>query len=217
VRVAILFLLLRDRRVPRLEDLGQNPAGSDNYVLYAGVPRRVRTAEGQSRSWRRPARRPGDQLDVDGRYARVEFRINDEITVFSSAVVIKKATSLLGDNYLEIDPGEPIKQAPDGTEQKFAQLGPTCPTYNDKDPKKAEPCRKIPNVVEATTPESAAAPDRADAAERRSRARERARSIGGRAPDRERPAVQRRDAHRRARPARGRHGAGHHRARGSIR
>jgi phospholipid/cholesterol/gamma-HCH transport system substrate-binding protein len=68
-------------------------------------------------------------------------------------VIMKKARSLLGDNYLEIDPGEQVKQAPDGTRQTFTRLGPPCPTYGDADPRKSEACRQIVNVVEATTPD----------------------------------------------------------------
>jgi phospholipid/cholesterol/gamma-HCH transport system substrate-binding protein len=66
---------------------------------------------------------------------------------------VKKARSLLGDNYLEIDPGEEIKQAPDGTRRQFTLLGPPCSGYEDSDRRKSEPCRQIPNVIEATTPD----------------------------------------------------------------
>lgn len=152
VRVAILFLLVVVAGYLVWRNLGQDPAGRDNYTLFAvfrdasGLPKGSKVVV---------AGLPVGQvikLDVDGRYAHVEFRINDEITVYSSAVVIKKATSLLGDNYLEIDPGEPIKQAPDGSKQTFTQLGPKCASYNEIGPK-GDPCRQIPNVVEATTPD----------------------------------------------------------------
>ena len=152
VRVAILFLLLMVAGYLVWKNLGQDPAGRDSYTLFAvfrdasGLPKGSKVVV---------AGLPVGQvvrLDVDGRYAHVEFRLSDEIVVYSSAVVIKKATSLLGDNYLEIDPGEPIKQAPDGTKQTFQQLGLKCPTYNDPAPK-SDPCRQIPNVVEATTPD----------------------------------------------------------------
>jgi len=152
VRVAILFLLLMVAGYLVWKNLGQDPAGRDSYNLFAvfkdasGLPKGSKVVV---------AGLPVGQvvrLDVDGRYAHVEFRLSDEIVVYSSAVVIKKATSLLGDNYLEIDPGEPIRQAPDGTKQTFQQLGLKCPTYNDPAPK-SDPCRQIPNVVEATTPD----------------------------------------------------------------
>lgn len=92
-------------------------------------------------------------LEIDGRYAKVTFRIDHEITVWTSGVIVKKARSLLGDNYLEIDPGEEIKQAPDGTHQSFTKLGPGCPSYGDSDRRKSDACRQIANVIEATTPD----------------------------------------------------------------
>ncbi|HZJ64671.1 MAG TPA: hypothetical protein VFD36_14235, partial [Kofleriaceae bacterium] len=85
--------------------------------------------------------------------AKVTIKIDDEITVWTSAVIVKKARSLLGDNYLEIDPGEEIKQAPDGTRQTYTRLGPPCPMYRSDDPRKSDACRRIVNVIEATTPD----------------------------------------------------------------
>ena len=92
-------------------------------------------------------------LKVEGRYARVTFKLNDKIQVYTSGVVIKKATSLLGDNYLEIDPGEAERQNPDGTKQTFTLLGETCKGYDSSDPKLSDPCRIVPTVIEATTPD----------------------------------------------------------------
>ena len=153
VRVAILFILLAVGGYLVWKNLGQNPAGSDanmyvakfrdasglpkgSKVVVAGIPMGEVT-----------------KLSVEGRYARVEFKVRDDVTVYTSGVVIKKATSLLGDNYLEIDPGEPIKQRPDGTKQEYTLLGPQCATYGDSDKAKSDPCRQIPNVIESTTPD----------------------------------------------------------------
>jgi len=153
VRVAILFLLLAIGGYLVWKNLGQDPAGEDNYVLYA----RFRDASGLPKGSKVVvAGLPKGEvigLKVEGRYAKVTFKIDDEIQVWSSGVVIKKATSLLGDNYLEIDPGEEVKQLPDGTTRRFTLLGPKCPTYRADDEAKAEPCRRVPNVVEATTPD----------------------------------------------------------------
>jgi phospholipid/cholesterol/gamma-HCH transport system substrate-binding protein len=153
VRVAILFLLLAIGGYLVWKNLGQNPAGKDNYTLFA----KFRDASGLPKGSKVVvAGIPVGQvtgLDVTGRYAEVTFKISNEIEVWSSAVVIKKATSLLGDNYLEIDPGEPVKQLPDGTKHTYTRLGPPCPTYEDSDPVKSTPCRQIPNVIEATTPD----------------------------------------------------------------
>jgi phospholipid/cholesterol/gamma-HCH transport system substrate-binding protein len=44
---------------------------------------------------------------LDGRYARVTIRIRKETQVWSNATILKKSSSLLGEYYLEIDPGTP--------------------------------------------------------------------------------------------------------------
>lgn len=153
VRVAILFLLVTIGGYLVWKNLGQDPAGSNNYTLYthfrdaSGLPKGSKVVV---------AGLPKGEvtgLSVEGRRARVTFKIDSSIKVWSSATVIKKATSLLGDNYLEIDPGEEITQAPDGTTRKHELLGPTCPTYRDPDRKNHERCRRVANVIEATTPD----------------------------------------------------------------
>lgn len=153
VRVAILFLLVSLGGYVVWKNLGQSASGSDSYELIA----RFRDASGLPKGSKVVvAGLPQGEvtgLEVDGRYAKITFRLRSKIDVFQSGVVVKKASSLLGDNFLEIDPGEPKKQMPDGTTKVFPQLGPTCPTYSDDDEKKAEPCRLIPNVIEATTPD----------------------------------------------------------------
>ncbi len=153
VRVAILFLLLAVGGYLVWKNLGQNPAGKDNYYLSA----KFRDAAGLPVGSKVVVAGIGmgevTKLEVEGRYAMVTFKIRDVVQVYSSGVVIKKATSLLGDNYLEIDPGERERQNPDGTKASFNLLGPTCATYSDKDKVKAEPCRVVPTVIEATTPD----------------------------------------------------------------
>lgn len=153
IRVAILFLLVTVGGYLVWKNLGQNPAGKDNYTLYA----KFRDASGLPKGTKVViAGLPKGEvtaLEIEGRYAKVTFKLDDEITVWTSAVIVKKARSLLGDNYLEIDPGEEVKQAPDGTRQSFTKLGPSCPSFKDPDRRKSDVCRQIPNVIEATTPD----------------------------------------------------------------
>jgi phospholipid/cholesterol/gamma-HCH transport system substrate-binding protein len=153
VRVAILFILVAFGGYVVWKNLGQSASGSNNYELIA----RFRDASGLPKGSRVVVAGISlgevTKLEVDGRYAKVTLRVRGDIDVFASGVVVKKASSLLGDNYLEIDPGEPKKQMPDGTTKTFPQLGPTCSTYFDEDEKKAEPCKLIPNTIEATTPD----------------------------------------------------------------
>jgi phospholipid/cholesterol/gamma-HCH transport system substrate-binding protein len=153
VRVAILFILLGVGSFLVWKNLGQNPAGKDNYTLFA----KFRDASGLPKGTKVVvAGLPKGEvvgLEIEGRYAKVTFKVDKEITVWTSAVIVKKARSLLGDNYLEIDPGEEIKQAPDGSRQSYTRLGPDCATYKDDDRRKSDACRQIVNVVEATTPD----------------------------------------------------------------
>jgi phospholipid/cholesterol/gamma-HCH transport system substrate-binding protein len=153
VRVAILFLLLAVGSYLVWKNLGQDPAGSDNYTLFA----KFRDASGLPKGSKVVvAGLPQGEvigLEVEGRYAKVTFKLRDEIDVWTSGVVIKKATSLLGDNYLEIDPGERSKQMPDGSSREFSLLGPKCATYGDSDRRKSDACRQVPSVIEATTPD----------------------------------------------------------------
>jgi len=153
VRVGVLFLLVTIGGYLVWKNLGQNPAGKDNYTLFA----KFRDASGLPKGTKVVvAGLPKGEvtgLEIEGRYAKVTFKVDDEITVWTSAVIVKKARSLLGDNYLEIDPGEEVKQAPDGSRQTFTKVGPGCPTYKDSDRRKSDPCRQIANVIEATTPD----------------------------------------------------------------
>ena len=117
VRVAILFLLLGDRRATSCgRTSARIPRAQNNYTLFA----KFRDASGLPKGSKVViAGLPKGEvtgLEVEGRYAKVTFKSRTTIKVWSSGVVIKKATSLLGDNYLEIDPGEQIEQVPDGTQ-----------------------------------------------------------------------------------------------------
>lgn len=153
VRVAILFILVAAGGYVVWKNLGQSASGSDSYELIA----RFRDVAGLPKGSRVVAAGiplgEVTKLELEGRYAKITFRVRREVKVFASGVVVKKASSLLGDNYLEIDPGEAKKQMPDGTTKEFELLGPDCKTYNSDDEKTAEPCKLIPNVIEATTPD----------------------------------------------------------------
>lgn len=114
VKVGVLFLLLMAGIWAVTTSLGTDPAGDDSIELSA----RFRDASGMPVGSKVVvAGLPVGQissLSIEGRYARVRFRLRREVPVWSSAVVFKKATSLLGDNYLEIDPGSEQSTDPDG-------------------------------------------------------------------------------------------------------
>lgn len=153
IKVALLFLLVTVGGYLVWKNLGQNPAGDDNYTLYAEFKDAAGLPEGSKVVVAGLPQGEVTSLKVVGRRARVTFKVSDKIKVWSSGMVVKKAKSLLGDNYLELDPGEEVMQLPDGTTRKHTLLGPACPTYKDDSEEKSRPCRKVPQVVEATTPD----------------------------------------------------------------
>src|SRR5262245_39245822 len=122
VRVGILFLLLAVGAYLVWKNLGSTgEEGGQQFFV------RMRDASGLPRGSKVVVAglKKGEvtKLEVVGRYAKIYFNLNDQIEVWSSAVVFKKASSLLGENYLEIDPGEPARQAPDGSTVKYYRLG----------------------------------------------------------------------------------------------
>jgi phospholipid/cholesterol/gamma-HCH transport system substrate-binding protein len=159
VRVGILFLMLAvgaylvwknlggdsekggQELFVRMKDASALPTGSK--VVVAGLRKGEVT-----------------KLEVRGRYAVVYFTLSKDIPLWSNAVVYKKASSLLGENYLEVDPGEPFQQKPDGTKLSFTPLGnavtpdhPKCADYDSGNDQKRWACREIPHMVEAVTPD----------------------------------------------------------------
>jgi phospholipid/cholesterol/gamma-HCH transport system substrate-binding protein len=167
VRVGVLFMLLivgayvvwknlggdseegGQELFVRFRDASNLPRGSK--VVVAGLTKGLVT-----------------KLEVDGRFAKVYFTLNTKIPVWSNAFVAKKASSLLGENYLEIDPGSPVDQLPDGTSVVNTPLGnantpgdpahgvaphPPCPHYSSGTDEQIRSCREIKRAVEAVTPD----------------------------------------------------------------
>ncbi|MFH1130107.1 MAG: MlaD family protein, partial [Pseudomonadota bacterium] len=50
-------------------------------------------------------RPPREELVRDKRFAKILVCLSKEVTLYSNSVIYKRAASLLGDYYLEIDPG----------------------------------------------------------------------------------------------------------------
>jgi len=136
VKVGVLFLLLIAGAYAVFTGLGSDPAGDDNMELSA----RFKDASGLPVGSKVVvAGLPVGSitsLSIEGRYARVKFRVRRDLPIWSSSIVFKKATSLLGDNYLEIDPGGADTPEPDGTAAVRLKHG-----------------DEIERVVEATSPD----------------------------------------------------------------
>lgn len=138
VKVGVLVLALAIGSYGVWQTVGTTPAGPDAYRLWielqdaSGLPvgSRVMVAGlpvGEISS-----------LDIVGRRARVTMRIRRDVEVWDNAVAMKKSASLLGDFYIEIDPGLPVTIDAEGREVQHEQLG-------DGD--------QIRRVVEAVSPE----------------------------------------------------------------
>ncbi len=137
-KVGVLVLLMAGGSFVVWKSIGGRPSGSANYklwthlkdasglpggsvVMVAGLP----VGEISSRS-------------IDGRYARIDLRVRDEIAVWSNAIVFKKSSSLLGNYYIEIDPGSEVSLDAAGNKVTNTRL---------------ESGGRIMRVVEATSPD----------------------------------------------------------------
>ncbi len=156
VRVGVLFMLLAVGAYIVWKNLGQDNSQSGQEFFV-----RIKDASGLPKGSKvvvAGLKKGGvTRLEVDGRYARIYFSLASDIKVWSNATLSKKASSLLGENYLEVDPGEPIMQKADGTTVAATPLGSSgehkCPDYASGDRPKREACRRIVNIVEAVTPD----------------------------------------------------------------
>lgn len=140
VKVGLLVLALLGGSYTVWKSLGADPAGSNNITLWA----RFRDASGMPVGSKVVvAGLPVGEitsLEIDGRYAKVRFKIRNDVPVWSSGVVFKKAASLLGDHYLEIDPG-----STEGAAAEPGTLGPATRLKSGD---------QIVHVVEATSPDA---------------------------------------------------------------
>ncbi|MEZ4358839.1 MAG: MlaD family protein [Kofleriaceae bacterium] len=122
VKVGVLFLMMLSGSYAVWQSLGSDVGGGDSYPLSA----RFRDASGLPLGTKvLVAGLPVgvvSKLAIDGRHAIVTFRVRPDVQVWSSAIVIKKARSLLGDNYLEIDPGAPTTVTPEGNTEAHVLL-----------------------------------------------------------------------------------------------
>ena len=138
VKVGILVLIMAAGAYAVWKSIGGKASGSENYGLWA----KFRDASGLPvGSAVVVAGLPVgeiDDLDIEGRHARITVRIRDDVVVWSNAVAYKKSASLLGSYYIEIDPGSAKSVDGAGNEVSNRQL-------EDGD--------QILLVVEATSPD----------------------------------------------------------------
>lgn len=138
VKVGVLVLLLVSGSYAVWKSIGKQSSGEGTLPLGA----RFRDASGLPVGSRVVvAGLPVGEitkLGIDGRHALVSFRLREDVPVWSNAIIFKKSSSLLGDYYLEIDPGAPESLDATGELVKNRQL---------------DSGELVPTVVEATSPD----------------------------------------------------------------
>ena len=102
--------------------VGERPSGGDNFEVWA----KLRDAAGLPLGSRvviagLPVGEISD-LGIVGPYAKVTMRIRGDIALYDDAILFKKSSSLLGDFYLEIDPGHPETQDASGKKIEHRRL-----------------------------------------------------------------------------------------------
>ncbi|MFN0246298.1 MAG: MlaD family protein [Kofleriaceae bacterium] len=84
------------------------------------------------------------RLEPENRGTLVWFELRNELELWSNATLTKKASSTLGEHYLELDPGT--------GDHAGSRLGPRCPGYASAVREEARRCREV-TIVEAVTQE----------------------------------------------------------------
>ena len=138
VKVGILVIVMAVGSYAVWKTVGQRPSGDGSFGTYA----QFRDASGLPEGSRVViAGLPVGQIErlsIQGRYARVNMRLRDDLTLYENAVAMKKSSSLLGDYYIEIDPGTEfsIDAAGNKVQNEILESG-----------------SEITRVVEATSPD----------------------------------------------------------------
>jgi len=136
--VGILFTFLLVGSYGVWKTIGSGPSGGKAFEVWA----KFRDASGLPLGSRvviagLPVGEISD-LGIQGRYARIDMRIRDDIELWTNATVYKKSSSLLGDFFIEIDPGTPFSQDATGKRIENSQL---------------ENASQITRVIEAASPD----------------------------------------------------------------
>jgi phospholipid/cholesterol/gamma-HCH transport system substrate-binding protein len=107
IKVGLVVLIVVILGYGTFKSVSEQASGSDGYRLWA----RFRDASGLVDKSRVviAGLTIGEIIDrrLDGKFARVTVRVRKDAQIWSNAAIFKKSSSLLGEFYLEIDPGAP--------------------------------------------------------------------------------------------------------------
>jgi len=107
LKVGLVILVVVIGAYATFKSVSEQASGSEGYALWG----KFRDASGLVDKSRVviAGLTIGEILDrrLDGKFARVTVRVRREAQIWSNAAIFKKSSSLLGEFYLEIDPGSP--------------------------------------------------------------------------------------------------------------
>ena len=122
VKVGILVILVSAGGYAIWRTVGQRPAGSSNFEVWADFDDASGLPTGSAVLVAGLPVGQIDELSIRGRKARIVMRLRKDVLLWSNAVVFKKSSSLLGAFFLEIDPGTELSALADGSQTKNTVL-----------------------------------------------------------------------------------------------
>jgi phospholipid/cholesterol/gamma-HCH transport system substrate-binding protein len=107
IKVGVVVLIVAILSYGTFKSVSEHASGTDGYSLWgrfhdaAGLVDKSRVVIAGLTI--------GEIIDrrLDGKFARVTVRVRGDTQIWSNAAIFKKSSSLLGEFYLEIDPGTP--------------------------------------------------------------------------------------------------------------
>src|SRR5215471_17311915 len=107
IKVGIVALVVAILSYVTFKSVSERAAGTDNYRLWARFHDAVGLVDKSRVVIAGLIIGEIGERRLDGKFARVTVRVRKEVQVWSNAAIFKKSSSLLGEYYLEIDPGTP--------------------------------------------------------------------------------------------------------------
>ena len=136
VKVGILFIAMVVGSYGVFKVVSEQPSGESDFEVWARLDDAAGLPEGSQVVIAGLPVGQVSNLRIDGRFARVTVRMRDDVVLWDNAVLFKKSSSLLGNFYLEIDPG---------SSESISALGQATPS------KRLVSGSEIVRVVEATS------------------------------------------------------------------
>jgi phospholipid/cholesterol/gamma-HCH transport system substrate-binding protein len=136
VKVGVLVIVMVIGTFGVFKTVSQKPSGESDFSVWARLDDAAGLPEGSQVVIAGLPVGQVSNLRIDGRFARVTVQVRDDVVLWENAILFKKSSSLLGNFYLEIDPG---------TSEMISAMGERTPST------KLTSGSEITRVVEATS------------------------------------------------------------------